>query len=325
MRRRRVRRHGHGGVRTYIRIECALADDRACVVRCIDDRCEVSVECVHPAETAGAALRRMVSKLAAAGAVADSVLSDSCVAYRHVQPSPVAVRGGDELSCLAIAFNDMTGRLCEQRRQLLRVNEDLERCVEKRMAQLAEAAARLAELASRDVLTSLPNRYAMMSALEEMFRASREAGVDLMCLAIDLDGFKGVNDTLGHAAGDELLKIAGDLFKEVCREGDVPARLGGDEFIILLPMRQPRDAEPIANRLLENFGAHAQTWLDGRCVPAMPSLSVGIATIEHSGAASPEELLSAADEALYIAKRAGKGRYEFWRKPGDGKASSEAA
>jgi diguanylate cyclase (GGDEF)-like protein len=123
----------------------------------------------------------------------------------------------------------------------------------------------------------------------------------LAVLAIDLDGFKAVNDNDGHAAGDSVLKQAAGRMEAACREADVTARLGGDEFIVLLGNTDAANAERAGQRLID---ALAQPY-DGTAQPV--SASVGLALFPANGD-TLEALMARADEALYAAKAAGKRR-----------------
>lgn len=160
-----------------------------------------------------------------------------------------------------------------------------------------ESEARLCELASLDMLTRLASRGAFMRQLGQL----TEAGVPYTLLMTDLDGFKEVNDTLGHAAGDALLCHVAEQIRLVCAEAVTAARLGGDEFIILLP-GESTGAGLTAERLI----AAVQTPFSYHGSPVVVGASTGIAAFpEHGEDAS--SVMSAADLALYRAKASGKG------------------
>jgi diguanylate cyclase (GGDEF)-like protein/PAS domain S-box-containing protein len=166
--------------------------------------------------------------------------------------------------------------------------------------------------ALHDPLTNLPNRVLFVDRLSHaLVRRTGETGVAV--LFVDLDDFKAINDTLGHAAGDSLLTLVADRLSHVLRAGDTAARLGGDEFAFLLEGAGPRPAEEVAARLL---AALAEPFdLDGR--RATLSASIGIAA--RAGFVSPaaaaetaDELLRDADTAMYAAKAQGKGRVQLF-------------
>jgi diguanylate cyclase (GGDEF)-like protein/PAS domain S-box-containing protein len=160
-----------------------------------------------------------------------------------------------------------------------------------------------------DALTALPNRLYFLDKLETSFDAACQTGRRFAVLFLDLDRFKVINDSLGHAAGDELLReIAGRLRSSLRAAWEtrqsVVARLGGDEFAILLgDVRDAADAEMVAQRVLEEFESPFR--LEGRQVFA--TVSIGIAL--NSSGATPEDLLRNADTAMYHAKAAGKARF----------------
>lgn len=163
---------------------------------------------------------------------------------------------------------------------------------------------RLFRLASLDALTDLPNRAAWRARLDETMAAEEPATV----LLLDLDGFKEVNDTLGHSAGDAVLKEVAVRLRTVCDMAIMVARLGGDEFVALLPGNDPRQAKAIAAQLVKAL-SQPYEFAGHRCDVGV---SIGVALgPQHS--ARPEELLGAADLALYRAKAAGKGRYELFQ------------
>ena len=160
-----------------------------------------------------------------------------------------------------------------------------------------ESEARLCELASLDMLTRLASRSAFMEQLGQL----TEAGVPYTLLMTDLDGFKEVNDTLGHAAGDALLCHVAEQIRAVCEHAVTAARLGGDEFIILLPGNS-NEAKLTAGRLI----AAVQTPFRYHGSSVVVGASTGIASWpEHGQDAS--SVMSAADLALYRAKASGKG------------------
>jgi diguanylate cyclase (GGDEF)-like protein len=163
------------------------------------------------------------------------------------------------------------------------------------------------ERALRDSLTQLPNTESFLEqALRARSRAKRR-GEHVGILYLDLDGFKRVNDTLGHGAGDQLLMSVGHRLRMVLRDSDVAARLGGDEFALLLEdVRCIAAGETVAARVIQSL--NEPFTIKGR--PVTISANVGISISDSDGVKHPEELLKEADNAMYGAKGSGKDRYK---------------
>jgi diguanylate cyclase (GGDEF)-like protein/PAS domain S-box-containing protein len=168
----------------------------------------------------------------------------------------------------------------------------------------------LTQRAFHDALTGLPNRTLLLERVARaLLRGRREPALTCL-LFIDLDDFKMVNDTLGHPAGDQLLKAVGARLSATLRRTDTAARLGGDEFAVLMEdARKPVDAELLAAQILHAFGRPVRLGADSVHVSA----SVGVATALDSSDA--DELLRHADLALYAAKAAGKRQWRRFRPP----------
>lgn len=160
---------------------------------------------------------------------------------------------------------------------------------------------RLAYLASRDSLTGLFNRRRFFEELDRQLAQARRYGVHGALLFVDLDGFKSVNDSLGHAVGDELLKSVAVLLQRRLRETDTIGRLGGDEFAILLPQTDAQQAQAVARDLVETLRVQVMV-VSG--YPVRIAASVGIAVYPQHGTTA-EELLVRADAAMYEAKEGG--------------------
>ncbi|WP_139224370.1 GGDEF domain-containing protein [Cellulomonas marina] len=177
----------------------------------------------------------------------------------------------------------------------------------------ADARDELVRAARTDPLTGLPNRAAFMEALEEAV-GRLPSGASFAVLFCDLHGFKAVNDALGHAAGDALLREVAERFRRDVRAGDLCARLGGDEFAVLLRSR-PHDDPVVFGESVRGVGERLVT---GVAAPVtLPggtgrvAVSIGVA-VGTAGAGLPgaDELLRRADDAMYRAKAGGKGRVE---------------
>ncbi|WP_246088614.1 GGDEF domain-containing protein [Phreatobacter stygius] len=161
-----------------------------------------------------------------------------------------------------------------------------------------------AHRARHDALTGLSNRAGLTSALSDRLAGRADAPSHLALFYLDLDGFKTVNDTYGHAAGDRVLQLVADRFDGLVRIGDVTARLGGDEFVVLADMIDPDTALRFGARLIE---AIAGSYDLGDGAEALVGVSVGIACAPDHGS-DVATLLAAADAALYDAKSLGKCR-----------------
>jgi diguanylate cyclase (GGDEF)-like protein len=175
------------------------------------------------------------------------------------------------------------------------------------ISELKVAEQRMARLARHDALTGLPNRYQLDEKLEEAMRRCRRSLMPMAMMFLDIDHFKGINDTLGHAAGDEVLKEFGLRLKAAVRATDTVARLAGDEFIILLEgLHAIEDAQAVARKILASMAA--EFIVDGK--PLRVTTSIGIACTDSLNLTA-ERLMAHADQALYQAKSDGRNTFSF--------------
>jgi diguanylate cyclase (GGDEF)-like protein len=174
------------------------------------------------------------------------------------------------------------------------------------------AEAKITHMALHDALTGLPNRVLLNERLENALSRARR-GELVATHMLDLDHFKHVNDTLGHPAGDKLLRMVTERLVAQVRETDTIARMGGDEFAIMqIGISQPPDATALAHRIIEALSAPFE--IDGQQV--VIGTSVGIALSPTDGV-SPEQIIRNADLALYRAKGDGRGSYRFFEQEMD--------
>jgi diguanylate cyclase (GGDEF)-like protein len=169
--------------------------------------------------------------------------------------------------------------------------------------------AEVANLALVDDLTGVANRRHLLQRLSEECALSRRTGEPFALLAIDLDGFKEINDGFGHGAGDECLRLFTCAAQSRLRSGDMLARSGGDEFCIVLPATTLREGAMIARHVMETCRETLVRW-EGKPIPI--AASIGVAQWSSIIGAYPERLIAAADQALYAAKKEGKNRFAVY-------------
>lgn len=176
------------------------------------------------------------------------------------------------------------------------------------ITQLKQAENAIERLAYYDSLTKLPNRWLFQDRLSQTLAQARRENQLVGLVFLDLDRFKNINDTLGHSAGDELLKEVAHRLKSCIRRSDTIARLGGDEFVIILPaITQTEDATLIARKILQAFTPAVD--LEGQEI--FITTSIGIAIYPSDGQDS-ESLVRNADTAMYQAKDRGRNNYQFF-------------
>ncbi len=259
-------------------------------------------------------------------------LADDVAAGRLRQAAEVG--GSGEIAEIERILNGMVGGLSsyktqmdvdhhllsmkvdERTAQLSRRNEELKQAV----AEVTQAKDRMRHMAYYDSLTSLPNRRLFSEQLDLLLRMAKREGDKLALLFLDLDNFKRINDSLGHSAGDLLLREVGQRLAGCVRDSDLVAsnvelgaridvsRLGGDEFTVVLNrLDQVESAGPIAQRLLDALSR--PVILEGHEVVVTPSIGIAVAP---GDAEDVEGLLKAADTAMYHAKSLGKNNYVFY-------------
>jgi diguanylate cyclase (GGDEF)-like protein len=241
------------------------------------------------------------------------------------RPAPEVSAATRTLALLNQQADAVRADLANLRRDLASARQELSGL---RTAQLVEAndelvlAAVHADLVARtafssldeltrstqyDDLTGAPNRALLLDRLQTAISLAQRRGNRVGVIFVDLDQFKAINDTLGHAAGDEVLQLTVRRLESVVRESDSVSRHGGDEFVILLAdISKPADAATIADKILEALGAPAQIGSH----TLHPSASLGI-SVYPDDAADPVSLIDRADAAMYVAKKCGAGRYAF--------------
>lgn len=195
------------------------------------------------------------------------------------------------------------GREAASSSELVDQVDVLRRRYHESVSQLASLTGRLRELAMIDSLTGVLNRRAFLDQADGEWVRHRRHSHALSCAMVDVDGFKKINDTFGHAAGDAVLQHIGALLRATLRASDLPARLGGDEFVALMPETSIEGATSLGERLLARVLQRPLHVLDQSLAA---TLSIGVATAE--GCANLEELFAKADQALYRAKKEGRAR-----------------
>jgi diguanylate cyclase (GGDEF)-like protein/PAS domain S-box-containing protein len=209
-------------------------------------------------------------------------LRDKFGAWRHLEARVTDLRGDRHVRGVVLNARDITERVG--------LEEELIR------------------QAFHDSLTGLANRGLFRDRVDQALARATRSGAELAVLFIDLSGLKEVNDSVGHEAGDELLKEVAQRFSRLTRPSDTLARLGGDEFALLLEETDEPGAVRVARRLLERLSEPLR--IGDRDVAA--SASVGI-VVDRGGSAGGEDLLRHADVAMYAAKQDGRGRCEVFR------------
>lgn len=180
--------------------------------------------------------------------------------------------------------------------------------VARDVSERKKAEQEIRHLAYHDALTGLPNRSRLEERLEQLFSHGQPASQQLAMLFLDLDRFKNINDTFGHAMGDLLLKSVSRRLRTSVREGDMVARLGGDEFVILLIRTKNRqEVETVARKILDVISA--PFYLEGHKIYI--TTSIGIALCPHDGHEG-DLLKKSADMAMYAAKEKGRNAYHFY-------------
>ncbi|MEO8156852.1 MAG: diguanylate cyclase [Betaproteobacteria bacterium] len=192
--------------------------------------------------------------------------------------------------------------------QLARSLNDMQAQIKTHLSELYESKRDVDHLARHDALTGLANRLMFHDRLEHAIANSQRSGKKVALIYIDLDGFKEINDSGGHALGDKVLTAVSAQLKKSVREIDTVARLGGDEFIILIgAIDNPDQVGLIAQKLLEGFRVPMN--IDGRSLPV--GISIGISVFPRDGA-NATELLDKADLAMYRSKKQGGNTYHFY-------------
>jgi two-component system cell cycle response regulator len=173
--------------------------------------------------------------------------------------------------------------------------------------QLEELLHKVEQMAITDSLTGLYNRRRFQEAMQKEFHRCHRYKVPLTCLLIDIDHFKAINDTYGHQTGDAVLSELGKILSTTFREIDTVSRYGGEEFTALLPETDRRAAYQAAGRLVTAVATHSFT---GKETALHVTVSVGVAGIPDEAVTAPDQLVQAADFALYRAKQSGRNRAE---------------
>ncbi len=170
---------------------------------------------------------------------------------------------------------------------------------------LLRANAELQSMALTDPLTGLRNRRFLSEQLQDMIPVARRYNEPLSCIMLDIDHFKAVNDTYGHPVGDEVLTHLATLMKQSLREADIIGRYGGEEFIILSPRTNLAAGELVAERLRSNVARQAFETEKGAL---KITISIGLAILDPRSTETALGLIDRADQALYVAKNAGRNR-----------------
>ncbi len=209
----------------------------------------------------------------------------------------------DETEPLLDALNGLFVQVTNQNKDLKKLNESLEEKVALRTQELSELNQHLEELSLTDVLTELPNRRHAMRNLSRLWEDSLQKDTPLVCMMIDVDHFKQVNDVFGHDAGDVVLIELAKTLQDSFRNDDIVCRLGGDEFFVICPDTDEKDGILIAETVCKKVSELRVVSKDKTLWHGSISIGVGAST---PNLYSYEELMKLSDKGVYKAKEDGK-------------------
>ncbi len=214
------------------------------------------------------------------------------------EPIESLVKVGGKLAPLAVMCQQILRDVRKEKLRILQLEEEVRQRIASRTEALERRIGALRQQAARDGLTGLFNRRALDDYLPEAVERCKSSKTPLCLMMIDIDHFKPLNDTLGHAAGDQMLKSLAQIIRSTIREGDVAFRNGGDEFVIVLEDCGVDVGGELAERIASLGGNFGKTFR----VKQAPGLSVGVAHLDQVREANAQTLLRAADQALYRVK-----------------------
>jgi len=257
-----------------------------------------------------------------------SVLIVAAFTFSSIEPFNILTLSNRILALIAIwvtaallvMARSAESALLESNDKLETLVRDRTRELEQEIAERRQAEAIITHMANHDSLTGLPIRPLFMDRLSQALATARRSGRDVAVLFVDLDGFKSVNDSFGHEAGDRLLKEAARRLLACVRETDTVARHGGDEFtVVLTDVADSNAVTTVARKMIEALAQPFKLQNDEARIGA----SVGIALSSANGD-NPEVLLERADAAMYVAKEDGKNTYSYAVTGAAGKRSATA-
>lgn len=225
-----------------------------------------------------------------------------CVACIRAGEAPIEELAsvGRGAGAITPILQELLRELRLQRCEIATLHEEIRQRVAQRTDALERTIGTLRHQATRDALTGLFNRRFLDTYLPQVLQRCREKHVDVAVVMADLDHFKSLNDTLGHAAGDDLLRTVSQLIRSTVRGEDASFRMGGDEFFIVMPASTISDGQALAERLSSLVDALGRTFK----LPNRPRLSIGVACLTDVADGSATGIMALADKALYDCKHA---------------------
>ncbi len=217
------------------------------------------------------------------------------------------VKSGDYLFTipLIVEKNLEAYKVRQENKRLQEQQQRAAREISIKNQQLKEALQKMEQMAATDPLTGLYNRRHFTEVLERYYAEATRYGKDMACVMCDLDGYKKLNDTMGHQFGDKILQVTAKVITWNLRVMDVAARYGGDEFVLLLPQATAELAASVGERIQTQFVFQMKSIVPSELTLTM---SQGIASVMHNKPMHADQLVAMADAALYKAKHLGKNR-----------------
>ncbi len=276
-------------------------------VRFLQDVSHMHTELTDDTEPAKALLNFLTNWLAYHILGTDQLMTGLMKAHAAGAPAQEALEAFQRTkdpatATLLQAMKRLFDQVSERSRALFELNRTLEARVAERTLALSQMNDQLETMAMTDVLTGLPNRRQAMRVLERDWQAATDQNTALACMMIDADGFKKINDTYGHDAGDEVLRQLARCLSQAVRNDDIVCRLGGDEFLIICAHTSLDGAVQAAEKVRSEVAALRVPAGTGQWCG---SISVGVAA-RASTLADVEALLKLADESVYLAKANGR-------------------